>query len=242
MGHSTWSWMWPQSGLITDVQKRRNRIEKPELCAARRTFSQESANFQVSLRTVPRLFLIIAEGSVRAWFTRRGEPRGWRDKAHCRATQNLTPVVREIQVERSDYGCSPNHDDGRDSGNARENRSLGRQARRHKNGRRRRGGFLPCPPGSQWIHRSGEGRRPHPFPLQRDQHAVVLSGPDPGSCSVLADHSGNPALRRPVTRCSVSSDRLKYLAVSDWLILYQGSIRSAFSTTGLALSSSPSFA
>ena len=73
-------------------------------CAgARRTFSQESANFQVSLRTVPRLFLIIAEGSVRAWLTRRGEPRGWRDKVHCRATQNPIPVVRESQVKVHDY-------------------------------------------------------------------------------------------------------------------------------------------
>jgi hypothetical protein len=28
-------------------------------------------------------------------------------------------------------------------------------------------------------------------------------------------HSGKPAFRKPVTRCSVSSGRLKYLAVND---------------------------
>ena len=85
--------MWPQSGLIIGAETPYS-IEKPELCAARRTFSQESANFQVSLRTVPGLFLIIAEGSVRAWLTRRGEPRGWRDKVHCRATLNLPRRTR----------------------------------------------------------------------------------------------------------------------------------------------------
>src|SRR5688572_26897167 len=51
--------------------------------------------------------------------------------------------------------------------------------------------------------------------------------------------SGKPAFRKPSIKCTVSSTRLKYFAVNDWLILYQGSRRRARSTSPFAFSWRP---
>ena len=56
------------------------------------------------------------------------------------------------------------------------------------------------------------------------------------------NHSGNPALRRPSLKRSASSGRLQILAKIPWLIVNQGSIRSASAASSLALSSCPSWA